>query len=388
MGRKEFLPLALPSIGEGEKRAVLNTLESGWVTTGPNVRHFEALIARYTGAPHAVALGACTHALHLALLVLGIGPGDEVVTTPFTFAATANAILATGAMPVFADIEEETCNIDPRRIEERITERTRAILPVHYAGHPARLDEIHDIARRFGLFVVEDAAHAFGSAYRGRKIGAISDMTCFSFYATKNITTIEGGAVTTHREELARRIRILATQGVSRDAWKRRGENAWRYDVVEPGFKYTMNDVSAAIGIVQLGRIEGFLRRRRALAARYDAAFAGHPAITLPRRAAYLAEEDYARHLYPIRIDFSRTPWQRDRFVEALGERGIGAGVHYQPLHLHPCPSFSARYRRGDFPVAERVFASIVSLPFFPEMGETDVDHVAATVLEYLSRCA
>ena len=385
MRRREFLPLALPSIGAEEKAALIETLESGWVTSGPKVRRFEEEIERYTGARHAVALGACTHALHLALRVLGVGAGDEVITSPFTFAATANAIVSVGARPIFADIEEETCNIDPARIEERITERTKGIVPVHYAGHPVRLSEIHEIARRHGLFVVEDAAHAFGSAYRGRKIGTLSDLTCFSFYATKNITTIEGGAVTTHREDLAARIRTLAHQGLSRTAWERHGaEGAWRYAVFEPGFKFSMSDVSAALGLVQLGRIERLLRRRRQLAARYDRHFEGHGPISIPKRAPYLAEEEFARHLYPIRIDFSSLPLDRDAFVEALKARKIGAGVHYMPLHLHPCPAFSHGYQRGDFPVAERIFEEIVSLPLFPEMTEADVDDVAAEVLGLL----
>ncbi|OGH56857.1 MAG: UDP-4-amino-4,6-dideoxy-N-acetyl-beta-L-altrosamine transaminase [Candidatus Lindowbacteria bacterium RIFCSPLOWO2_12_FULL_62_27] len=383
--RADFLPLAVAMIGDEEKEEVLKCLDSGWVTTGKRAHTFEQRIAEYVGAKHAVALASCTHALHLSLAALGVGPGDEVITTPFTFAATANTVVHTGARPVLVDIEEESYTIDPGKIEEKITPKTRAIVPVHYAGHPARMDEILEIARRRNLFVIEDAAHALGSSYRGRKIGVLSHATCFSFYPTKNMTTVEGGAVSTDDADLAGRIRVLSLHGIDKDAWKRySAEGSWRYDVSAAGFKCNMTDVEASIGMHQILKLDRFLEIRRTLALLYDGRFQSLEGVRVPPVSPMVRQTDYARHIYPLWIDFRKFGIDRSAFIDQLKEMNIGASVHFIPLHLHSYYQKTFGLRRGDFPICEKVYDGIVSLPLFPAMTAADANYVADVALEIL----
>ena len=376
--RETFLVFGAPQILEDEIREVVDTLRSGWIGTGPKVRRFERMFAEYIGAKHAVALSSCTAGLELALEVLGIGPGDEVITTPLTFSATANVIVHRGARPVFADIELPSMNIDPNEIERRITPKTKAIIPVHFAGRPCRMDDIMDIARRHGLFVIEDAAHAIEAWYRGRKIGTIGDMTCFSFYATKNLTTAEGGMVTTENDEWAEEIRIKSLHGISKDAWRRYTEAGFQpYDTLYAGYKFNMTDIQASLGIHQLRRIEENLKIRERIWRRYNEAFADISEIITP------AEEEgirHARHLYTILLDIDRLRIDRNRFIELLKAENIGAGIHYIALHLHSFYRKTFGYKRGDFPNAEYVSDRTVSLPLSPKMTDQDVEDVIRAV--------
>jgi dTDP-4-amino-4,6-dideoxygalactose transaminase len=363
-----------PYIGEEEIAEVVDSLRSGWIGTGPKVQQFEKLFREYVGAKHAVAVNSCTAALHLALLGSGIGPGDEVITTPMTFCATGNAVLHTGAVPVFADVDPETMNISPERIEAAITPRTRAILPVHFGGRPCAMDEIGAIASRHGLLVIEDAAHCIEGAFRGRKIGALSPLTCFSFYVTKNVVTGEGGMVTTDDDQLAAKIKMNALHGMDADAWQRFSDKGYRhYQVVFPGFKYNMTDLQAALGIHQLNRVERQLRRREEIWARYDAAFAELP-IVLPGPPE--PETVHARHLYTVLIEPQRSGKRRDDILQELFVRGVGTGVHYTALHLHPYYRNRFGYSEGDFPAAERIGAATLSLPMSPALTDDDVEQV------------
>ena len=384
--RQDFLPFARPSIGEDEIREVVDTLRSGWLTTGPRVKAFEEAFCAYTGAPHAVAVNSCTAALHLSLLGMHVGVGDEVITSPLTFAATANVIVMTGARPVFVDVEESTYNIDPAKVEAAITRSTRAIVPVHIGGLPAEMEPVLKLAERYDLRVVEDAAHAAGARYGERKVGSISDATCFSFYVTKTITTGEGGMVTTGSQELANRIRMLSLHGLSKDAWDRYAtKGTWYYEIVDLGYKYNMSDIQAAIGLHQVRRIDEFTRRRREIAHRYDEAFRELPEIVLPPRDTERSEHIY--HLYTVRLDLDRLTIGRDRFIEALRAENIGTSVHFIPLHLHPYYRKQLGLVRGAFPVAEAVFDSIISLPVYPGMSDADADDVIAAVERIVGSC-
>lgn len=379
---ESFLPFALPDIGQEEIDEVVATLRSGWLTGGPRVRAFEEAFRRVTGASHAVALSSCTAGLHLALLAAGIGPGDEVITTPLTFAATVNVILHVGATPVLADIREDDCNIDPAEVERRITSRTRALMPVHYGGQPCRIDELLALARRHGLRLIEDAAHALGACYRGRPVGALSDAAVFSFYPIKAITTGQGGMLTTDDGELAERARLLSLHGLSKTAWDRYSERgSWAYQVLAPGFNYVMTDIQAAIGIHQLARLEAFQARRAHLALEYDRLLAGLPEVIRPQ-----ARDDvvHAWHLYPIRLDPGRLRIGREEFIEEMRRRGIGTSVHFIPIHFHPYFRERLGLKPGDYPVAEAVFAGLVSLPLYPRMEDADAARVAAAIHEII----
>jgi dTDP-4-amino-4,6-dideoxygalactose transaminase len=382
--RRSFLPFAVPSLGEEEEQEVLDTLRSGWLTTGHKTRRFEDACRSYLGVDHAVAMASCTGALHVALAAVGIGPGDEVVTTPISWPATANVILHLGAKPVFVDVEPDTLNIDVSLIAAAIGPRTKAILPVHMAGQSCDLDPLLAVAREHGLRVVEDAAHAFGADYRTRKIGQISDATAFSFYPTKNLTTIEGGLLATNDEELADRARILSLHGISKDAWKRyaaTGSPHWQ--LVEPGFKYNMTDVQASVGLHQLPRFEGFLARRAEIVARYDAALADVPAIQRLSRRSY---GRHVNHLYIVLLDRRHTDIERDDFIQALRSEGIGTGVHFVSMHLQPYYRETFGYRPDSFPVAADVSERIVSLPLYPAMSDRDVDDVIRAVRKIVVR--
>lgn len=371
------VPFAPPAIGQEEIDAVVSTLASGWLSTGPRVHEFERAFAAYTGAPHAIALNSCTAALHLALLASGIGPGDEVVTTPLTFCATANVALHAGATPCFADIDPETWNLSPAAARAAVTGRTRAVLPVHYAGRPAETAAFRELAASHGLTLIEDAAHAVEAVSGGRKVGTTADYTCFSFYATKNLTTGEGGMLTTASDEGARFARIAGLHGMSRDAWARYGgAGSPHYDVVMPGFKYNMMDLQAAIGLRQLAGLERRLARREAIWRIYDEGLADLP---LTRPAPVARGDVHARHLYTILVT-PDTGWSRDALVAALAARGITASVHFRALHLHPFYQERFGFVRGQFPAAERVSDTVISLPLSGAMPGADAERVVDTL--------
>lgn len=373
-----YLPFAPPAIGEDEIAEVVETLRSGWLTTGPRVQRFETEFAALTGSPHALALNSGTAALHVALAAAHIGPGDEVITTPLTFCACANVIVQQGATPVLADICEDDLNLDPSQVEQRITPRTRAILTVDYGGQPGRLDELNSLAEAHALLLVEDAAHAAGARYRDQPVGAIAGATAFSFYATKNMTTGEGGMLTSTRPEFDAEARILSLHGMSRDAWRRYQKGgSWAYDVVAPGFKYNMSDLQAALGLVQMRRLDEFNSRRAAIAARYTEALADCDALTLP---AARPEVQHVWQLYAVRLRLERLRIDRAQFVEALAERGIGASVHFIPIHHHSYYREGFGFSPADFPVTERIFPELLSLPIYPGMTDADVDRVAEAV--------
>jgi len=358
---------------------VVETLRSGWLSAGPRTEEFEGEFRGYTGAPAALALNSCTAGLHAALVALGIGPGDEVVTTPMTFAATANVVEHTGARPVLADVEPDTLNLSPEAVARALTPRTRAILPVHYAGHPADLDPLHELARARGLAVVEDAAHALGARYRGRRVGSGANPAAFSFYATKNVTTGEGGMLT-GSAELVERARVIGFHGMSRGAWGRHRAGAgWRYEVELPGFKYNMSDVQASLGLCQLRRLDALQARRREIVAAYQRAFAAEEALEPPVERA---EVEHAWHLYVLRIRPGALRIDRDRVVEELARRNVGTSVHFIPVHLQPYYRDRYGYRPDDFPVAMDGYARMLSLPLYPDLSDADAADVVAAVLD------
>ncbi|HVH68408.1 MAG TPA: DegT/DnrJ/EryC1/StrS aminotransferase family protein [Gemmatimonadales bacterium] len=375
--RGSYLSFSPPLIGAEEIAEVVDTLRSDWITTGPKVAQFEAEFAAAVSAPAAVAVNSCTAALHTALIANGIGPGDEVITTPLTFAATVNVVEHVGARPVLVDVEPDTLTIDPALIEAAITARTRAIIPVHYAGHPAELDPILELARARQLLVLEDAAHAIPAAYRGRKIGSAGNPVAFSFYATKNLTTAEGGMLTGEHRFLER-ARVLSLHGLSRDAWKRYDKGgSWRYEVLAPGFKYNMTDIQAALGLWQLRKLGAFQERRRQVVQRYSAAFRGDDAFELPVKRPHV---EHAWHLYVLRLRPGVLRVGRDRFIEELTARNIGTSVHFMPIHLHPYYRDKYHYHPMSFPVAYDNFQRMLSLPLNPRLSDQDVADVIDAV--------
>ena len=384
--RSKFLPFAVPDIDEAELDEIRDTLASGWLTTGPKTKRFEAEFAGRVGAKHAIAVNSCTAAMHLALEALGIGPGDEVITTPYTFAATAAVVRYLGARPVFVDVEPRTLNIASDMIESAITPRTKAILPVHIAGLPADLDAIHAVAKRYGLPVIEDAAHAFPSSYKGRPIGAISDVTCFSFYATKTITTGEGGMICTESDPIAERCRIMSLHGISKDAWKRyTAAGSWYYEIMAPGYKYNMTDIGAGIGLAQLRKSDRMWERRREIAERYDQAFGSMPELQLPTGSESCR---HAWHLYMLRLNLDQLRIDRAQFIEELKRRNIGTSVHFIPLHIHPYYRDTYGYSPRDVPVAYSQYQRVMSLPLYSKMTGHDVQDVVAAVTEITENSA
>jgi perosamine synthetase len=373
-----FLPFHIPDIADDEIQSVVETLRSGWLTTGPRVKQFEEEFAKFVGASHAVAVNSGTAALHLALDAVGVTRGDEVLVPTMTFAATAEVVLYLQARPVLVDCQQDTCNIDPDQIDRKITARTKAIIPVHFAGQPCDMGQIMDIARGYRLKVIEDAAHALPAAYRGQPIGGIGDITCFSFYATKPITTGEGGMSTTEHEEYADRMRIMSLHGISKDAWKRyTAEGSWYYEILYPGYKYNLTDIAAAIGLEQLKKCDGLWEARKRIAAMYDEGFADLPEIRTPTRRP---EVQHAWHLYVIQLDLERLRIGRNEFTEALRLANIGISVHFIPLHLHPYYRETFGYERGDFPNASAVYDRIISLPIYSRMTDANVQHVISAV--------
>jgi dTDP-4-amino-4,6-dideoxygalactose transaminase len=378
----KHLPFHSAFIDEEDIQAVVAVLRSGWLTTGPQVRKFEAAFGQYVGSSNAIALSSCTAALHLALAAIGLQEGDEVIVPTMTFSSTGQAVCYFGARPVLVDCESNSFQICPDAIERAITPRTRALIPVHYSGCPADLDRILDIARRHDIRVIEDAAHALPTSYRGKRIGSFSDVTCFSFYATKTITTGEGGMATTENPEYAERMRILRLHGISKDADKRYTANgSWRYEILEVGYKYNMTDMQAALGLTQLAKCDAMHAIREQLAARYSAQLATIEGFKLP---SALPDTSHAWHLYVVEIDPREFSVGRDTFIEELKQRGIGTSVHFIPLHTHPLYSQRFGYRAGQFPNAERHFAGAISLPLYPSMTTDDVDRV----VEALSQIA
>lgn len=373
-----FLPFHRPYLGEEEIAEVVDTLRSGWLTLGPKTLKFEEKFAATVGARHAVAVSSCTAAIHLALEALGVGPGDEVITSPYTFTATVAAILYAGATPVLADTSVDYPNLDPDAVEASVSERTRAIIPVHFAGAPCDMDRLSVIAAAAGAVVVEDAAHALPTRYKDRMVGTIGTATTFSLYAGKNITTGEGGIVTTEDDAMADALRIRRLHGISRDAWKRyTAEGSWYYEVAARGFKYNMTDINAAIGIHQLDRLADFHRRRLGLVALYEELLAGVPGILRPQPPAY---GESAWHLYVVRIDPERVTCSRNEVVELLKADNIGTSVHFIPVHHHPFYQERLGCKKSDFPNATRLYEGAISLPLFPTMGEDDVRAVARSL--------
>jgi dTDP-4-amino-4,6-dideoxygalactose transaminase len=381
--RTAFLPFHQPWIDEAAIKAVVEVLESGWLTRGPRTEAFERAFGGYVGARHAIGLSSCTAGLHLALVTLGIGPGDEVITSPITFPASANVIVHQGARPVFADVDPHTLNIDPAHVEARITPRTRAILPVHFAGHPCRMDAIFALARRHSLRVIEDAAHAIESAGPAGKVGALGDFTAFSFYATKNLTTGEGGLLTTNDDALAEGARLLSLHGISKDAWKRYAKDGpLHWETLAPGYKYNMFDIQAALGLAQFEHLEAWWQIRADLVRRYRAALADIPEVRV------LGEEPgvrHAYHLFVIVLDTDRLRGGRDAIMTDLRAEGIGTGIHFRSLSLHPF--YRERYPRESrhLPVAERVSERLLSLPLYPKMTPRDLEDVVVAVRKVIA---
>ena len=381
--RSSFLPFHQPLVDADDERAVLETLRSGWLTTGPRTKSFEKDLAAYTGSAHCVAVNSCTAALHLALESAGVRAGDEVITSPITFASTANVIVHCGARPVFVDVEPDTLNIDAAAIERAVTPRTKALIPVDFAGHPCDLDAVMAIGARHGLPVIEDAAHAIGAEYKGRRVGGIADMTCFSFYATKNITSGEGGALTTNRVDWADRIAVMALHGISRDAWKRYGTDGYRHwDIVAAGYKYNMFDLQAALVRSQFDKLETFYRRRVEVKERLDAGLRDIPEIALPAERVWAR---HAYHLYPIIVRTEMLRADRDTIMNAIQAENVGVGVHFRAVHLHPFYADTFGFRRGTFPNAEYYSDRTVSLPLYPRMTDADADDVVAAVRKVFS---
>jgi dTDP-4-amino-4,6-dideoxygalactose transaminase len=375
-----FLPFHRALIEEEEISAVTEVLRSGWLTTGPRVKEFEAAFAAYTGAQHALAVNSCTAALHLALAAIGIREGDEVILPTMTFAASGEVVLYLNARPVLVDCLKGSFHMDPAQIERAITSRTRAILPVHYAGYPCEMDAILEIAHRHGLKIIEDAAHALPSRYKGKMVGAIGDITCFSFYATKTLTTGEGGMATTENQEYADRMRTLSLHGISRDAWKRyTAEGTWRYDILEAGYKYNLTDLQAAVGLAQLAKCDAMQARRAKIAGQYSQALAALEGFTAPAAAP---DTEHAWHLYVVQVNPAALRITRDRVIEELKQRAIGTSVHFIPLHHHTLYQRQLGYREGQFPNAEERFSGAISLPIYPGMAEDDICRVLEALRE------
>ena len=380
--KDQFLVFGAPLIGEAEIGEVVASMKSGWLGTGPKVMRFQQDFASYRNAPHAVAVNSCTAALHLSMVASRLKPGDEVITTPLTFCATVNAIIHAGATPVLADVDPRTMNIDPEQVRLAITPRTKAIIPVHFAGRPCEMDALCAIAEEHELILIEDCAHALETEYKGRSAGLFGQYGCFSFYVTKNITTAEGGMVLTRDAEMAQRIRTLALHGMSHDAWKRFSDEGYsHYYVVEAGFKYNMTDLQAAIGIHQLGKVTEFWNRREQLWQFYKRALADLP-ISLPEDPAKDTVHGY--HLYTILIDEKEAGVSRDAFLSAMNARNIGTGVHYLSIPEHPLYQERFGWRPEAYPNAQRIGRQTVSLPLSQRLTDADAQDVVDAVRDIL----
>jgi dTDP-4-amino-4,6-dideoxygalactose transaminase len=375
--RSTFLPFSPPCITEEERSAVNDVLNSDWITTGPKVREFEEKCKNWMKPPGVAAMNSWTSCAHSCLVAHGISQGDEVITTPLTFCATVNIIEHCGARPILADVDPVTLNIDVRKVESLITENTRMVIPVHYAGHPVDLDPLLEICRSKEIIVLEDAAHAISAKYKDRLIGSGSNPCAFSFYATKNLTTAEGGLLT-GEEELIAKAKIIGLHGMSRHAWNRYDKaGSWKYDVAAPGYKYNMTDISAALGIVQLKRMPEMQDRRRKIAKMYNNGFEAHKALTLPAEQAHV---EHAWHLYPLRLNLETLRIDRDRFIQELIERNIGCSVHFIPIHIHSFYKDKYKFKPDDYPIAYNEYLRLVSLPLHPRLNDNDVQSVIETV--------
>jgi perosamine synthetase len=399
----DFLQFSLPTIEKEEIEEVLDTLKSGWLTTGSKVKRFENEFAKYIGCKHAIAVNSCTAALHLALEAVGIKKGDEIITSPMTFAATSEVIHYFQAKVLFVDIEADTMNLDVNKLEELIkrkcrngrNSRLKAIIPVHYAGYPCEMDSIMGIAREYDLKVIEDAAHAFPAYYKERMIGKIGDITCFSFYATKTITTGEGGMISTDHDKWADRMRIMSLHGITKDAWKRyTSEGNWYYEIVAPGYKYNLTDIAAALGIAQLRKAEDFWRRRNEIAELYKNAFKDLEEIEIPSvkriegsmGGSIFDQVRHSWHLFVIKLNLKRLTIDRNCFIDELKKKRIGTSVHFIPLHIHPYYRETYGYKPSDFPVSYQNYKRIISLPLYPKMADEDVQRVIEAVTDIVGK--
>ena len=369
-------------VDEADIQAVVDTLRSDWLTAGPKVAEFEEAIAAFVGAKYAVSFSSGTAALHAAVYTAGLGPGNEAITTPLTFAATANCLLYQGARPIFADVEPETLIIDPAQVAAGVSPKTRAILPVDYAGHPARLDEILQLADRYGLIVIEDACHALGAEHRGRRVGSVAHMTVFSFHPVKHVTTGEGGMVVTDNAQFAETLRCFRNHGIDTDARSRQAAGRWHYEMVMLGFNYRLSDTACALGLQQLKKLESNLARRRQIASAYTEAFRTVPAIQPP-----MVRDDVssAWHLYPIQLELNKLSASREQVFQALRAENIGVNVHYIPVHLHPYYRDRFGYKGGEYPVAEDAYQRLISLPMFHAMTDADVADVIAALRKVIA---
>jgi dTDP-4-amino-4,6-dideoxygalactose transaminase len=374
--RETFLPYVRPEIGKDEISAVTKSLENGWLTSGPMVHEFEKRFSEYTQSANSIAVSSCTAALEISLKVAGVKKGTEVITTPLTFASTAHSILHLGGELVLADIDEETFNISPDEIRKKITDRTKAIIPVHFGGHPCDMDEIMAIAKEHGIPVIEDAAHAIGAEYKGKHAGTIGDFGCFSFYATKNLCTGEGGMIVTDDPGHAKRSVVLRLHGMSRDAWNRYSrEGRWLYDIVDLGFKFNMMDMQAALGIEQLKKLDTFNEKRKRIAEKYIQTLKSYPGVRTQKTKGYIK---HAWHLFPVWVDVKMLGTDRDSFIGAMVKENIGMSLHFIPVHLHTYYRKRYGFRRGDFPVSERIFDGFMAFPIYPSLTDKDVEDVLA----------
>lgn len=382
--RKEFLPFSRPSIGEDAIESVAESIRSGWVAMGPKVTQFEKTISEYVGSKYAISMNSATAGLHSSVMAMGIGKGDEVITTPMTFASTVNAIILAGARPVLVDIDRHSLNIDVNKIEQAVTPHTKAIIPVHFAGMPCDMDVIEEIAKKHNLMIIEDAAHAMGASYKGSRTGSDKGrghVAVFSFHPTKNITTAEGGIVCTEDEEIAEYLSVFRQNGMSKGAWNRYSSSGnTHYDVPVPGLKYQMSDIQAAIGLSQLKQLDSFNRRRREICATYEKELAGCPGISFQEHAGY--EHVHSRHIFPILVDTDTLKIDRDTFMQQMKERNIGTAIHYNAIHLFSGYAKALGKKRGDFPEAEYVSDRILSIPLFPAMTDDDVAYCIDAIKE------
>lgn len=375
--RQKPLRFGVPTIRQDDIDAVIDVLKSGWISTGPKNQEFEDRFKSYTGAKHAIAVSSCTDAMELSLVIGGIGKGDEVITTPLTFTATANVIIHQGATPVFADIDRHTLNIDPSEIERKITSKTRAIMPVHYAGQPCQMDEIIDIAKRYNLMIFEDAAHGLGAEYNGKKIGNIGDTTSFSFHVQKNLTTAEGGMLTTNNDDWANKLRVLRLHGMTKDAWGRASCSQVHYDVIFPGYKCNMTDIQAALGLAQLSKLEDYISLRQKYVKMYNEAFSQIQQISLIKRINGIR---HSENMYVIMLNLEMLTIDRDEFVKYLQAENIFCAVHFKPIHLHSYYADTFGYKRGDYPNAEYAFDRVITLPLSPGLTQDDIEDVILAV--------
>jgi len=379
LSRKDFLPFSPPFIGEEEISEVIDSLKSGWITTGPKTKQFEKQFAEHFNSPATLALSSCTAALHTALVVNRVGPGDEVITTPMTFTATVAVIEHVGATPVLVDIQPDTMNIDPVKIEAAITDKTKAVIAVHYGGHPCEMDEIHSICNENKLLLIEDAAHAIPAKYKGVFIGSGENPVAFSFYATKNLTTAEGGMLTGDKDLIESGV-VSSLHGMNRDAWKRNDQTgSWRYDIVTPGFKYNMTDLQAGMGLAQLKKLDLMHNRRKEIVAMYNDAFSAVGLFDLPVEREYC---ESAWHLYPLRIREGALTVSRDEFIEELRKRNIGTSVHFIPVHTFTYYVEKYGYKPEDYPIAFNESERLISIPLHPGLSDDDVKDVIDAVLD------